>query len=1086
LLSDSLIKNPIATPVVSTTYTVTLTGFSGCKNVDSITVYVADYPVVNAGPDFTICNNVNGKMAATASDTSGPLVYSWSPWLTPGGLVPPVPASSIPPGTCKLYAFSATNQYGCKSWDTVQVCRSVVTVSLGPDVTLCRGDGYTMNPTSGNLLQTYSWTPTAGLSSSTIANPVASPSFTVTYTLNVTDTAGCPASDDIKVTVLPVPIVDAGPTDSVCTGKGIKLFATGSAGVTWSWDNSDGDVTPMNVNNPTVTPAQSKYYYVTVTAVNGCTATDSIWIEVLPLPNVQTSADFSICASDSIQLSTSGAYAYTWIPIGQPGFGCNFCPDPIFYAYAPGVPPGSTSYVVQGVDIYGCAARDTVTITINPLPPVSAGPDVFICIDDTTTLTATGAGIGGSYTWTASPNLSCTSCASPQAYPPVTETFIVMGTDANGCRSIDKVKVNVFTSSSIFVTADPTICYGESIPLTAFHPNAQNYTWSPDSSLSSPTGGTVVASPTVTTVYTVIVTDNNNCFQQTTVTVTVNPLPNVITIPPDVTICFGDSAQLDAGGAISYIWGPTTWISNANIRNPKASPPVTTVYTVTGTDVNGCKNTAPLTVNVNQLPPVDAGVDQAICIGDTTQLQATGAGLGGTYFWTPAVGMISAQSDPDPFVNPTVTQIYLVEGTDANGCKNTDAVTVNINPLPPVSAGPDIAICIGDNTPITASGAGATGTYTWSPPTGLSGTSGATVTATPPAVGSYTYTVLGTDNNGCENTDDMVLTANALPVVNAGSDVTICFDDLTLMNATGALTYSWSPTIGLSNPIIASPYASPPTTTTYVVTGINGNGCEDYDTVTVFVNPLPNVDAGTDVAICFGDTTLLQATGAGAAGTYLWSPTSSLTCASCDATDAYPAATQVYVVTGTDVNGCKNTSSVTVTVNPLPPVNAGPDFTIYKGVCIAMPGTGALTYVWTPSTYLSDPNIPTPMLCPTSIDTVTYYLLGTDQNGCQNLDSVTVRVIGVPDVSLPTAFTPNGDGINDDFRIIKTHNFILTRLQVFNRWGQIVFETTDITAGWDGTALGSEQPIGAYVYVVHGTDEMGIPVLTEGNVTLIR
>lgn len=1076
-LSDSTIKNPMATPTASTAYAAVVTGLTGCKSYDTVNVFVAAYPVVSAGPDFTICNNVNGKMAATASDSSsGALVYNWSPWLTPGGLQPPVPASSIPANTCKTYAFSATNMYGCKSSDTVQVCRNVVSVNLGPDVTICSGTGHQMTPVSANALQTYSWVPPASLSCTNCPNPIASPPLTITYTLNVTDTAGCPASDAIKVTVIPSPVVDAGPRDSVCTGNSIGLNANGSANVTYLWDNSDNDVVPTNAKNPIVTPAQSKYYYVTVTAANGCKAADSVWIEVLPLPVVQTSADFSICASDSIQLNTTGATAYTWIPPGQPGFNCTFCPDPWFLAFAPGVGTGPRSYVVQGVDIYGCASRDTITVNVMALPNVNAGADVFICIDDTTQLQASGAGIGGSYSWQSSPSLSCLNCPDPMAYPPVTETFTVTGTDMNGCKNTDKVKVNVFTSSSIFVTADPTICLGGSVPLSAFHPNASAYTWSPATGLNTTSGPSVIASPTDTTTYTVTVTDNNNCFQTTTVTVYVLPLPTVVA-SADVTICEFDSTQLDANGAISYSWTPATWIDYPNVKSPKVSPPAgNTPYTVTGTDGNGCKNTEVVVVTVNALPPVTAGLDTAICTGDTAQLHAGGANA---YVWSPTTAMISPPTDQHPYVNPTITYIYVVEGTDLNGCKNTDAVQVLVNPLPPINAGSDVAICYTQGSATLNATGGAS--YVWSPDTSLSASTGASVIATPTS--TTTYTLLGTDANGCQNTDDVKVTVDVLPVVIASSDVTICDQDATQLSASGAVNYDWSPSLHLSDDDIANPIAAPPVTITYVVTGTDANGCTDDDTVTVFVNPLPTVIAGDDQAICYGDTAQIWATGA---VDYVWSPAANIFCTTCDVTQAMPPSTQTYVVTGTDANGCRNTDDVHIVVNPLPLVDAGLDFVMYKGVCIDMQPSGALSYLWSPSTYLNDPTLTNPQLCATAIDTVTYYVVGTDANGCKNLDSVTVRIIGVPEIGIPTAFSPNGDGLNDEFKILKTHNFLLTRFKVFDRWGQIVFETGDIHAGWDGTYEGERQPIGTYVFIITGTDEMGIAVMKNGNVTLIR
>ena len=1079
-LSDTTISNPVSTPLVSMSYTVTLTGTNGCKNRDTVNVFLADYPVVNAGPDFTICNNNIGWMAAAASDTSGTLTYAWSPWLSPGGLTPPVQFATIPPNTCKDYQFSATNKYGCKSIDSITVCRNVISVSLGPDVTICRGTGHQMNPVSANGLQTYSWSPGSGLSATNTPDPLASPIVTLTYTLMVTDTAGCIGSDVIKINVIPSPTVDAGTRDSICAGKTIQLNASASTGVTYLWDNSDNDVSPVNVRNPVVSPSASKYYHITVNASNGCKATDSVWIGVLPLPPVKTSDDFSICASDSIQMITTGASSYTWLPIGQPGFSCTFCPNPWFYAGASGVGQGPRSYIVQGVDIYGCVSRDTVTVTVNALPPISAGPDVFICTSDTTTLTANGAGPGGNYVWTNSTSLSCTNCTSPLAFPPVTETFEVTGIDSNGCRNTDKVKVSVFTAQSIFVTTG-RVCIGDTVQLTAYHPNAQSYAWTPSSSLTVSTGGSVGAFPTSTTTYTVIVTDNNGCQQQTTVIVPVDPLPNVFANPTDVTICEKDTTQLDAGGAVSYSWSPVMGLSNPNVRNPKASPGASTVYVVTGTDVNGCRNTASVNMTVNPLPPIDAGPDIAICFGDTAQLWSDGAGPSGTYYWTPAVNFVSPQSNQYPFVYPQGSQTYMVQGTDLNGCKSTDAVQVIVNPLPPIDLEDDKAICIGGNTTITVTGAGASGTYSWAPPVGINPTTGPTVTADP--VTTTTYTVLGTDANGCQNTDSMVLTVNSLPLVNAGIDVTICDEDQTLLSASGAINYSWAPTSYLSNPTIPNPYASPPVTITYIVTGINGDGCENSDTITVFVNPLPSVDAGIDVTICFGDEAQLLAAGA---DTYVWTPTTGLSCTNCDGPIASPTTTQTYAVTGTDLNGCKKTDNMVVTVNPLPPVNAGQDFTMYKGTCTDLQALGAISYVWSPSLYLSNPAIAAPTVCPTEIDTITYYVIGTDARGCQKTDSITVRIIGTPEVSVPTGFTPNGDGMNDEFRIVKSHNFHMEKLQVFNRWGQVVFETNDINKGWNGTSSGAVQPIGAYVYVIHGVDEYGAPVLTEGNVTLIR
>src|SRR5690606_29018827 len=147
-----------------------------------------------------------------------------------------------------------------------------------------------------------------------------------------------------------------------------------------------------------------------------------------------------------------------------------------------------------------------------------------------------------------------------------------------------------------------------------------------------------------------------------------------------------------------------------------ASPASTTTYTVTGTDANGCVNTSTVTVTIKPLPTISAGNDVAICLGSSVQLQATGAGTGGTYKWVPSTGL-SCSNCPDPIAGPVGTTTYIVTGTASNACANTDTVIVKVNPLPMVSAGSDVDICIGDSTQLQATGAA---TYTWSPATGLS------------------------------------------------------------------------------------------------------------------------------------------------------------------------------------------------------------------------------------------------------------------------------------------------------------------------------------------------------------------------------
>jgi hypothetical protein len=230
-------------------------------------------------------------------------------------------------------------------------------------------------------------------------------------------------------------------------------------------------------------------------------------------------------------------------------------------------------------------------------------------------------------------------------------------------------------------------------------------------------------------------------------------------------------------------------LSLANVKNPTATPTATTTYTVTATDANGCSNTANVTITVNTRPTANAGPDVTICEGLTTTLgaSATGGTTPYAYNWV-ANTTLNLTNIANPVASPSVTTSYTVTVTDANGCTNSDAVIVHVNPKPNVNAGADITICNQSSTVLAASGnAGTPGyTYLWSPGGTLSGTTTATVTATPTATTTYVVTL--TDSQGCKAIDNIVVTIDAKPTLDLGADVTICQGS--------AHTLTTTPTVG--------------------------------------------------------------------------------------------------------------------------------------------------------------------------------------------------------------------------------------------------------------------------------------------------
>lgn len=299
----------------------------------------------------------------------------------------------------------------------------------------------------------------------------------------------------------------------------------------------------------------------------------------------------------------------------------------------------------------------------------------------------------------------------------------------------------------------------------------------------------------------------------------------------------------------------------------------------------------------------------------------------------------------------------------------------------------------------------------------------------------------------------------------------------------GAFEYTWVE-LGNSNPPVMgdSLLVTPKATTSYQVSTTSKFGCTIYDTVTVEVDIL-STTVSADTAICVGEGLFLQASGG---TTYRWEPAiPSLSDPDKAITAAVPDQTTLYTVTITDTaSGCVIDRFVEVTVNPLPPADAGDTITILIGATTVLNGSGGTQYQWSPNYRLSDPGSPNPVAGP--LQQTTYTLLVTDDNGCVTTDTVTIFVISIDDVYIPSAFSPNGDGVNDVYFITPLGLTEIDIFQIMNRWGQIVFNAGSLTDGWDGTINGVPQPLGTYIYYLQGSDYKGDPIIRQGNITLIR
>ncbi|MFN5911411.1 MAG: PKD domain-containing protein, partial [Bacteroidota bacterium] len=853
-------------------------------------------------------------------------------------------------------------------------------------------------------------------------------------------------TDQVVVTVNPLPSINAGTDQAVCAGASVTLTASG--GTSYTWNNGVTNGVPFTPGIGSVT------YSVTGTTA-GCTGTDQVIVTVNPNPTPVINGPVEYCIGSSALLSTSTPFTtYLWSTgANTPTINATQANNPITVTVTnvngcQGTSPAYTVtentqvvsnssvticqgqsavihgiaqtaagvYTNTGVSVEGCDSISNVTLIVNPLPSVNAGVDQIVCIGQSTSLTATGA---ATYIWNNGITQGITFT------PAVTNTYTVTGTSNQGCVNTDQVIVTVNPLPVVNAGPDTEACIGESVVLTAS--GAVTYSWN-----NGVTDG-VPFVPAGTTTYTVTGTDSNGCIDTDQIAVTVNPLPD-INAGQDQTVCIGTQVTIAATGGIGYSW------DNGVINGVSFTPAVGTVtYTVSGTDLKGCVNTDQVSITVNPLPNVNAGPDQTVCLGTQVTLSGSGATL---YSWNNGI------TNGLPFTPSAGTVTYTITGTDANGCLNSDQVNVTVNPIPNINAGVDQNVCAG--TQITLSATGAL-TYSWT---------GSVVNgiAFTPAVGTTTYTVTGTDANGCVNTDQVNVTVSPQPNVFAGNDVSICDQETVTLTGSGASTYTWDN--GVLNGIAFTPGVG---SLTYTVTGTTLAGCTGTDQVNVTVAPIPVVTFSPGETLgCAPLLTSLTNTTPDVVNC-IWSISNGTVLTGCGTLPVEFTQAGCYDVTltTTSVNGC----SASLTADNLicveaPPVaafapSANQVSTLDTEVFFDNESVGATQYLWN---FGVDNE--------TSVEENPTYTYPSDEEGQYTVTLIATSPLGCVDTAIsvitiyeelifyvPNTFTPDQDQYNPTFKPIFTAGFDPQDyvLYIYNRWGELIFESLNSEIGWDGS-----------------------------------
>jgi hypothetical protein len=958
------------------------------NNIDG--VYIDDITVL--GVPSTICAGSSVTINATGAST-----YAWMPGNLSGSSVVVSPASTT------TYTVTGTSAQGCTNTSTITVTVNpspiIITNITAP--TICVGANTTITAIGAS---TYAWMP-GNLTGSSVT---VSPTATTTYTVTGTNSQGCSNNSSATVTVNALPVISASSTpSSICIGNSTSISATGATSYAWMPGNLSGS--PVSVS-----PTSTTTYTLTGTDANGCTNTDSTTITVNTLPTLSTSATAStICVGASTTITASGATTYAWVPGNLTGTSITVSPT------------STTTYTITGTNGNGCVNTTTTTITVNALPIVTASASPSsICAGNSSTLTGTGA---TTYAWMPG-NLS----GSPVSVSPIVNTtYSLTATDANGCVNTALTTITVNPTPAISATATASvICVGASVSIAVS--GASTYVWMP----GNLSGFLVNVTPTSTTTYTITGTNAQGCVSTTTTTITVNPLPVVTANSSSAIICTGGSVTLTGGGAATYVW------DNNVIDGISFVPSVTTTYMVTGTDANGCVNTATTTVTVNQSVSVTVvNTTPLICAGGNSTLIASGAT---SYVWMP--GNLTG---PSINVLPTTTTTYTVTGTNSQGCTSTVSTTVTVNATPVLSVSSTaLVVCAGDSITLSATGAA---NYAWS--NNVSNAVSFVPTAT------TTYSVTGTDPNGCSATDTITVVVNANPVVALGPDIVLCSGTTILDAGNIGSTYLWNNASTLQTITVTA-------SGTYSVVVTNVNGCSGSDVIQVSINPSLVVALGADVMQC-GGTALLDPGNIGSA--YLWSNAST--------TQAITVSSSgTYIVVVTDINGCVGTDTVNVTIYTPPNVTASASSLL---VCI---DDASVTLSGLPSGGVwSGPGVTASLLSPTAagVGMHTAYYSYTDVNGCEGMASVNVQVnacVGFIENTLANGVSVYPNPNNGSFTLGVSANVGDVTISITDMQGRVVYSSIDnnVNAGFVKQISLDTQSSGMYLMHIIANGEQQI------------
>jgi gliding motility-associated-like protein len=1023
------LTNTTASPQTHTYLQTATDQGTGCTSIDTVIVTVWPAIVPSATSIPANCFGASDG-SATANQTGGvgPFQYLWS---AAANNQQTQTATNLGAGS---YSVTIVDAEGCSASTTVSVAQPTpVSVIAGSFDASCFGgsDGrLTAIGSGGTPPYDYLWMPINQVGQNINGQPAG------VYLVICSDANGCL---DTATTVIDEPTaltVTMSNTPTSCAlptpnGTAGAIAGGGTPGYTYAWSN--GQVGTQAVGLVAGT------YSVTVTDANGCTIVGSTTVGSIPPPTVTTGLDVSFCEGEggaviqAFAANGTPGYWYTWTcQTGNCGLSNINSPTPNAN------PTVSQYYYVQVTDTNGCTSNfDSVFVNVLPKPIVDAGPDLWLCGDSAPCqiLTPTITGAPGPYTflWMAGAGLNDSTIMNPCARPDTTTAYTLVVTAGNGCTSdytttdtLSTVVVHVNPIPVANAGPDRDICLGDSIELQGFGLGAgpvYDFEWTPFTGLSSTTDPNPIASPPITTIYTLVVWSNNCPSYGDSVVVNVHTNPTV-NGGPDREICLGDEIMLDAQASgdstatYTFFWWPDSEISDQNVEDPLVSPTQNTTYYVQANSNFGCESPVDsVLVTLLPTPIAEAGDNVTICLGTETQLNGSysfttaPAPPSDVFFtWTPAATLSDA-TILNPIATPTASGYYTLEVYSAT-CSTLDSVFVTVIPDLGMEVGADTTVtCEGGSVQLTSSTLITGATFTWTPTIGLDDPTAGTTTAAPTE--TTTYTLIGVVG-GCSDTGSVTIDVIPTPDMGYLSSLTqgCAPHDVSFLQTTAnGVAYTWNFGDGtpVSNEQEPVHTYSTPGSYNVTLTAVGPGGCEaSINTITVNV-------------------------GSPATAEFHSNP-------------SFPAQLAFPNTNVSFINDSKDG------------VSFHWDF-----------GDGVTSSEVNPTHTYS------------MIGTYNVTLTVTNADGCVTSVAHGPYVMLAPDLFVPNVFSPNADGVNDVFLVNYTGSQPFS-VQVFDRWGVELYVSRNKVEGWDGKDTNAfDATDGVYYYVIKVGDKE-----YTGPVTLVR